>query len=50
MQLSGLIARLGRHLDLTDAEREAILHAERGERRLRAGDVLVAEGGESHAL
>ena len=45
MQLSGLIARLGRHLDLTEAERAAISHADRGERRLKAGDVLMAEGG-----
>lgn len=50
MQLSGLIARLGHHLPLTDAERTAIAHAERGERRLKAGEVLMQEGGESHAL
>ncbi len=50
MQLSGLVARLGRHLNLTDAERSAIALAEQGERRLKAGDVLMAEGGNSHSL
>ncbi len=50
MQLSGLIARLSRHLDLTEAERDAILQAKQSERRLKAGDVLVAEGGESNSL
>jgi CRP/FNR family transcriptional regulator len=50
MQLSGLTARLGRSLDLSDAERAAIAHIERGERRLKAGDVLMAEGGASNSL
>ncbi len=50
MHHNGLIARLERHLELTAAERAAIAEAEHREIRVKAGEVLVREGGESRSL
>jgi CRP/FNR family transcriptional regulator len=50
MHRSGLIARLERHLALTEEERAAISRAEQREIRLKPGEILMAEGGTSHAL
>ena len=47
---SGLIARLSRYLELTAGERDALDWAERRELRLRPGEHLITEGGESQAL
>lgn len=47
---SGLIARLSRYLDLTTGERDVLDWAERRELRLRAGEMLVAEGGDNDLL